>query len=225
MTKEEYLKEKKFIVYMHIFPNNKKYIGITSKKPKQRWESGTGYRTQRLMYRAIKKYKWENIDHKILYTNLSKKEAEQKEIELIAYHKTNDSKYGYNIENGGNSIGKHNKSTRLKISIANKGKKNPKVAKANKGNKYCVGRIVSEETKKKISVANKGKHYSPKTEFRKGYSNIKWRKKVLCIDTNILYESITSAFEDTNISIPCISICCSGKTKTAGGYHWRYHEE
>ena len=71
-----------YIVYMHVFPNNKKYIGITSKKPKQRWESGTGYRTQSLMYRAIQKYEWDNIEHKILYINLTKEEAEQKEIEL-----------------------------------------------------------------------------------------------------------------------------------------------
>lgn len=224
MTRDEYLKNN-YIVYMHVFPNNKKYIGITSKKPKQRWESGTGYRTQRLMYRAIQKYEWDNIEHKILYINLTKEEAEQKEIELIKRYKTNNPKYGYNVENGGNSIGKHSKETRKKISYANKGKKNPKVSQFNKGNKYCVGRIISEETKKKISNSNKGKHRSPSTEFKKGYSNIKWRKKVLCIDTNILYESITSAFEDTNISVSCISTCCSGKTKTAGGYHWRYYEE
>lgn len=221
MTKDE----NNYTVYMHIFPNNKKYIGITSKKPKQRWESGTGYITQKLMNRAIKKYGWENIKHIILYENLTKEQAERKEIELISKYKTCNSKYGYNVENGGNSIGKHSKETRKKISIANKGRKNPKIASVNKGNKYCLGRIVSEETKKKISNSNKGKHRSPSTEFKKGYSNIKWRKKVLCIDTNILYESITSAFEDTNISISCISTCCSGKTKTAGGYHWRYYEE
>ena len=32
-----------YSVYMHITPNNKRYIGITKQKPKQRWTSGYGY--------------------------------------------------------------------------------------------------------------------------------------------------------------------------------------
>lgn len=230
MTKEEYLKEldkieNNYTVYMHLFPNNKKYIGITSKKPKQRWESGTGYITQKLMNRAIQKYKWENIEHKILYKNLTKEEAEQKEIELIKKYKTNNPKYGYNIENGGNSIGKHSKETRLKISIANKGKKNPKISKVNKGNKYCLGRIMSEEAKNKISNANKGKHMSPNTEFKKGYSNISRMRKVICLETGKVYNSMTNASKETNISLANIQSVCLGKSKTAKGYHWRYYEE
>ena len=226
MTKEEMLKVKNnYTVYMHLFPNNKKYIGITSKKPKQRWESGTGYITQKLMNKAIQKYKWENIKHKILYENLTKEEAEQKEIELIKKYKTNNPKYGYNVENGGNSIGKHSKETRLKISIANKGKKNPKVSKVNKGNKYCLGRIMSEESKNKISNANKGKHMSPNTEFKKGYSNISRMRKVICLETGKVYNSMTNASKETNISLANIQSVCLGKSKTAKGYHWRYYEE
>lgn len=226
MTKEEMLKVKNnYTVYMHLFPNNKKYIGITSKKPKQRWESGTGYITQKLMNKAIQKYKWENIKHKILYENLTKEEAEHKEIELIKKYKTNNPKYGYNVENGGNSIGKHSKETRLKISIANKGKKNPKVSKVNKGNKYCLGRIMSEESKNKISNANKGKHMSPNTEFKKGYSNISRMRKIICLETGKVYNSMTNASKETNISLANIQSVCLGKSKTAKGYHWRYYEE
>lgn len=226
MTKNEMLKvENNYIVYMHLFPNNKKYIGITSKKPKQRWENGTGYITQKLMNRAIEKYKWENIEHKILYKNLTKEEAEQKEIKLIKKYKTNNPKYGYNVENGGNSIGKHSKETRLKISNANKGKKNPKVSKVNKGNKYCLGRIMSEESKNKISNANKGKHMSPNTEFKKGYSNISRMRKVICLETGKVYNSMTNASKETNISLANIQSVCLGKSKTAKGYHWRYYEE
>ena len=49
---------------------------------------------------AIKKYGWANIEHKILYTNLSKEEAEQKEIELIKEYKSNKREYGYNLTEG-----------------------------------------------------------------------------------------------------------------------------
>lgn len=93
-----------YIVYVHIFPNNKRYVGITQQKAERRWQNGNGYKTQQLMYRAIEKYKWHNIEHKILYTGLSKEEAEQKEIELIKEWKTNNSRYGYNSSIGGEVI-------------------------------------------------------------------------------------------------------------------------
>ena len=33
-----------YIVYMHISPNNKKYIGITCQSLKNRWRNGEGYK-------------------------------------------------------------------------------------------------------------------------------------------------------------------------------------
>lgn len=48
-----------YTVYMHIAPNNKIYIGITSKKPKYRWNNGTGYINNDYFTRAIKKYRLE----------------------------------------------------------------------------------------------------------------------------------------------------------------------
>ena len=39
---------------MHIFPNGKRYIGITSRKPTERWHNGKGYKKQ-FVYKAIKK--------------------------------------------------------------------------------------------------------------------------------------------------------------------------
>ena len=74
---------KLFKVYIHTFPNNKVYVGITSSNENIRWrKNGTGYKKQHV-YKAIKKYGWENVKHEILYKNLTKEEAEQKEIELI----------------------------------------------------------------------------------------------------------------------------------------------
>ena len=94
---------KAYFVYKHTFPNDKVYIGITSyEKPNGRWRNGKGYKSQ-YVYRAINKYGWENIKHEILFENLSKVEAEAKEVELIAKYKSNNSKYGYNIENGGHT--------------------------------------------------------------------------------------------------------------------------
>ena len=99
------LKNKKFCVYVHLFPNGKRYIGITSKRPKARWESGTGYKEGSPIRNAINKYGWDNIEHIILFEGLTQEEACDKEIELIAKYKTNiyryGNEYGYNMTDGG----------------------------------------------------------------------------------------------------------------------------
>lgn len=47
----------KYQVYIHTFPNNKKYVGLsTLENINQRWANGRGYRTQKLMYRAVLKW-------------------------------------------------------------------------------------------------------------------------------------------------------------------------
>lgn len=100
---------KKFCVYEHIFPNGKRYIGITSKKPMVRWENGKGYTKehQSAMYYAIQKYGWDNIQHNILFTDLTKQEAQHKERELILQYHTyihDTTSMGYNMTLGGEGM-------------------------------------------------------------------------------------------------------------------------
>ena len=64
-----------YSVYIHLFPNNKVYIGITKQKPEHRWNNGKGYKNNDYLANAILKYGWNNIEHKILYSNLTKEEA------------------------------------------------------------------------------------------------------------------------------------------------------
>ena len=47
-----------YSVYMHITPNNKKYIGITKQKLVKRWLHGKGYQKQSYFYNAILKYRF-----------------------------------------------------------------------------------------------------------------------------------------------------------------------
>ena len=78
---------KTYIVYEHISPSGKRYIGITSNTPKRRWGvDGEGYSKQQKFYRAIQKYGWDNFEHNILYTNLTEEEASKKEQKLIKYY-------------------------------------------------------------------------------------------------------------------------------------------
>lgn len=97
---------RQFYVYEHVFPNNKRYIGITCQDPHVRWDYGWGYKEniQPMMYRAIQKYGWNNIQHNILYDHLTEAEAKQKEQELILFYHTciyDPLCNGYNMTYGG----------------------------------------------------------------------------------------------------------------------------
>ena len=206
-------------VYIHIFPNSKVYIGITSQKPKRRWNNGQGYKNNQYMTNAIMKYGWDNVIHKILYTNLKKEEAEEIEIKLIKEYKADNKRYGYNIEYGGCHNGKTSEITRKRISEANKGKHNSPKTEFKKGHIT----IITEEIKQKISEKNKGKHASVRTEFKKGHKPLNIRK-VLCIESDVVYDTIKKASEDTDVMACHISQVCNGKRKSAGKLHWKFIE-
>ena len=89
---------------MHTSPSNKVYIGITSQDPKKRWGNGSNYSKQKYFYAAIQKYGWKNIKHEVLFSNLTEKEAKQKEVELIAKYNSTDRDYGYNLTLGGDGV-------------------------------------------------------------------------------------------------------------------------
>lgn len=55
-----------------------------------------------------------------------------------------------------------------------------------------------------------------------GTRNERTRKRVRCIETGIIYESLSEASRQTGIAQSSISECCNGKRKTAGGFHWEY---
>ena len=137
-------------VYRHITPSGKSYIGITSKKPEDRWQNGFGY-TSGVFKKAIEKYGWENIKHEILDTNLTEYEAKCLEEYYIFSYQTyvgfKDDCKGYNCTLGGEGqVGfKHTEESLSKMSKAKKGKPSPR-----------KGVTLDDETKKKIGESNKG---------------------------------------------------------------------
>ena len=173
---------KMYCVYMHVNKiNDKKYIGITCQDVNDRWKNGHGYQAdQDVFYKAIQKYGWDNFNHIIVKENLTFKEANQLEMELISLYKTNCCKYknpeyGYNMTDGGDGhkgwspteenrknmsnaqMGKKlSDEHKLKISLSEKGKTlseehKRKISQNNKG------RVFSQETREKISAAKRGR--------------------------------------------------------------------
>ena len=89
--------------------NQKRYIGITNNY-KRRWQEHCKKQANSLIHKAIVKYGEENFKFEILYNNVSEKEAEKLEKELIKEYDTLAPK-GYNLAKGGKHRG-----TKQKIS-------------------------------------------------------------------------------------------------------------
>ena len=214
-----------YYIYKHTFPNGKIYIGITQQQPEKRWQRGIGYLNknkegkyhQQYMARAVIKYDWDDIKHEILFSGLIKEEAEIKEQELIAFYKSDNREFGYNLEKGGR-VHRVSNETKEKMSKSRKGKPhteewNKKISKSNKGKiSPFKGKHRSEETKKKISESTKGKVKTGK----------KSTKPVICVETGIIYESAAEVERQLNIRHENIARACKNNW-TAGGYHWRYY--
>lgn len=118
----------------------------------------------------------------------------------------------------------------------NNGEKNKRIYPEELSNYIDAGWLkgkkpLSEEHKKNIGLSSKGhiawnngkegtfKGRRHSEEAKKKISKAK-SKKVLCVETGYVYNSVTGAIKDTKIT--SISMCCRGKIKTAGGYHWEY---
>lgn len=210
-----------YYVYIHTNRiNGKMYIGITSKEPRIRWNNGSGYIKCSRFYNAIKKYGWDNFEHQIFASRLTKDEACNMERLLIKKLKTQNPSFGYNLDEGG-SCAKHSSETIEKIRAANIGKQISEEMKA-KIRKARKQQVIDPTIWKKTAMKNRGKKRSE--EFRKKIKRAKEKdcKKVECIDTGIVYPSITEASKQTNVSKGNISTVCHGVSHKAGGLRWQF---
>lgn len=123
--------------------------------------------------------------------------------------------------------GKHpSLETRLKQSLARKGKKFTEQHCENLSKSH-KGKVFTTEHKDKLKEGkigdknpNFGKTFSLEHKNKLGEAH---SKKVICIETGEVYDSISKAAKILNISQSSISLCCLGRNKTAGGCHWDYY--
>lgn len=78
--------------------NGKQYVGRTSQSLKSRFNNGNGY-SQSYLSTDIKKYGWNNFNHTLIKSGLTKEEACELEKKMIKELKTQET--GYNISEGG----------------------------------------------------------------------------------------------------------------------------
>lgn len=86
-------------LYIHIFPNGKKYIGVCQ-CCEDRWQNGHGYAHNKEMYKDIEKYGWNKIEHIILLESYNDEMIFQLESKLINALKLYETNNGYNKDYG-----------------------------------------------------------------------------------------------------------------------------
>lgn len=206
---------KTYKVYIHLFPNNKRYIGVTTNPTYIRWVRGYGYKKQPHLYNAIKKYGWDNIEH-IVYEVDTESEMFYLERYLISFYQTTNPKYGYNKSIGGDRGGLGNHITEWH---------KDRIRESNRT------RTVSAETKLKISLSKKGHRIGPFTQEHRDKlreSHIGKNKKyphILQYDLNgnliKKWDNVKDIEKELGFKHFCIYSVIKGKSKTAYGFLWR----
>lgn len=234
-------KNRKGIIYVHINKiNGKAYVGQTIQTLQDRCGRGSSYSTCTHFYNAIKKYGWDNFEHKILECGLNENELNEREKYWI--NKYDSIKNGYNLREGGNQ---HHltEEHKEKIKISNIKTLGRKVVCLNTGVIYDSITSAKKDTgaehigdccSGKIKTAGKDingnaliwryiEDYTGEEKIQKKKQK-RSKTKVLCIETDIQYNSAKEAERITGIDSTSIGRVCNGKRNTAGGYHWKWIE-
>lgn len=194
---------KMYKVYLYKSPSEKVYIGQTCRSLQKRaGNNGIHYKHSLYFYAAIQKYGFDNFQSVILKDHLTLEEANYWEQYYIQYYDSTNRLKGYNISSGGknNTMSPEGKEKIREHMKKNNPMKNPDIAK--KVQKKNKGRKLSDDVRKKISEGHK--------------------KKVICLETGIIYNSRNEAAKAVNVSGSGIGRAINGEQKTSGGYHWRY---
>lgn len=100
--------------------------------------------------------------------------------------------------------------------------------------KFQKGRQDPEETKEKkrqnLLKNNPAKRQEVKEKMSENHADFSGGKngkarKVVCLETQKVYESLSIAEKETGIKKGSISANITGRTKSAHGCHWKYYED
>lgn len=139
-------------LYVILFPNGKRYFGITSRTLHERWRDhlSDARRRCRPIHMALRKYSERTSIFTLAFG--SRDYILSLEISAIRIFQTRDRRFGYNVSVGGDSNpmmdNPHTPESRAKISAAG------------------TGRVHSLEHRAKISLALKGKPLSPERKAK-----------------------------------------------------------
>lgn len=222
--------KRKYIVYEHISPSGKVYVGQTYDL-KIRWQ-GKGHmylnKTKKGKYaqpyfaHALLKYGWDAFEHRIILEGVSKNEANYAEKYLIKWYKLH--KMSYNMTDGGEGTCgiKRTMSPEMRKYMSKYMRANSVLIGTHRTEKQkqsarekMLGRKMSEEARAKMSKAHTGEKQVWK--YKKVYAFDKATKEFVKE-----YISISEAAKDNNLHNSAIGNAARGKCPSAGPYIWSF---
>ena len=158
-------------VYVLTFPDGKRYVGLTGRNVKDRWDYGNGYKNNHRLREAIREAGFSNIKKEHFSYPLFRGSAERIETALIDYFNSADPEKGYNRGHGALAEHgwKHSASTKEKISAVTKGKRKSaltrqKMRKAH--DQRAVRNVTTGEEYGGVREAAEAVHVSPASVSR-----------------------------------------------------------
>lgn len=217
---------KKYVIYKHISPSGKIYVGQTNQIPNIRFRNGNGYKSSKKFYNSILKYGWENFKHEILFEGLNKISADCIETDLIYYYKQIG--ISLNIADGGEGRTRVHDTleTRKRMSVA-------QLKRFRDTPHPSLGKHYSKETRRKMSNAKTGTSHSPETirsikESMKGKNSTP--VELYALDGGFIKEftSIEECAAFLGVAWVTVSKHLQGKTKSIHRkyiIHRKYHDK
>lgn len=182
------MKKYNFLYLTKNLINKKIYIGVHSTNNLKDGYLGSG----KHLLRAIEKYGKENFKRYILVTSSDLTLIYKLEHQIVTQDFVRKD-FNYNIEIGGNKV-QHSEETKRKIGKGNKNK------------------VFSKETRMKLSLAKKGKYLLSKNNNA---------KKVLNLDTNIIFDSAKEAAIAENMNYSTFKWA----VKYSKSFNYRYFKD
>lgn len=210
--------------------NGKCYVGQTRQKnPNRRWNQHRND-SRGILKKAIEKHGISNFEFEILYEALNENlnEAEKKEIR----ERNTIAPSGYNLQDGGRCYDvhpltrekqralwgpthplwnqRHTEETKKKISVATQGENNPMYGK--------------KHTPEVLQILSKNNHMNGK---KGALAPISKKVNAYSMDGEFLqtFDCIKEASESIGRSISGIVNCTGGRSKSCGGFMWKYNKD
>ena len=188
--------------------NGKCYIG-KSIDVYRRWEEEKHFRSvNEHLKSAFEKYGFENFSFEIL-EECEESALDSKEIYYISLLDATNNKKGYNMTFGGTG-------GKLTSEVIERIKK---TKEKNGYTKFWLGKKIPSETKEKISKSLSG---NKNPFFNKTGKDSPNGRKILCIETNQVFDTIKEAAQFANLKVGNNIRTAIKLNIKAGGYHWQY---
>ena len=188
--------------------NNKIYIGKAKNGAKIRWREHIkrDINNNQYIHQSMRKHGIEHFTYEILESNIPNEYLNEREKYYIQKYNCKTPN-GYNETDGGDGGGDAQ-------ALIKWCQEHPEMVKRNRDNARIKAHQWQKDNKEIFSNIIR-ENQKKASEARK--------KKVKCIEKNIIFESASEAARQLNLSSGShISAVCRGERKTAAGYHWEF---